>query len=68
MKQEKSNNGCILILFLLLVCSLILNFIQGDCIDGLIKQIRTLEYSLSVMPYQIEGVDTLEYQQNEIIE
>lgn len=50
MKQEKPDI-CILVLLALLVCSIILNFIQGDCIDSLIKQIKDLEYSQSVIPY-----------------
>jgi|GEM_PF-6533510 hypothetical protein len=50
MKQEKSNTR-ILVLLTLLVCSIILNFIQGDFIDSLIKQIKDLEYSQSVIPY-----------------
>lgn len=60
MKQEKSNNGCILALFLLLVCNIILNFIQGNCIDSLIHQIRGLEYIQSVIPYQIEETENTE--------
>ncbi|WP_373123684.1 hypothetical protein [Bacteroides caccae] len=50
MKQKKSNTR-ILVLLTLLVCSIILNFIQGDFIDSLIKQIKDLEYSQSVIPY-----------------
>lgn len=60
MKQEKSNNGCILALFLLLICSIILNFIQGNCIDNLIRQIRGLEYIQSVIPHQIEETENTE--------
>ena len=55
MKQKKSNTR-ILVLLTLLVCSIILNFIQGDFIDSLIKQIKDLEYSQSVIPYHY--VDT----------
>lgn len=50
MKQEKSNIR-ILVLLALLVCSIILNFIQGNFIDSLIKQIGDLEYSQPVSPY-----------------
>lgn len=53
MKQEKANR-CILILFILLICSIILNFVQGDCIESLINQIKILEYNLSITPYQME--------------
>lgn len=61
MKQEKSNTGCILALFLLLVCSIILNFIQGNCIDSLIHQIRNLECTIqSMTPYQIEEAENTE--------
>lgn len=61
MKQEKSNTGCILALFLLLVCSIILNFIQGNCIDSLIHQIRNLECTIqSVTSYQIEETENTE--------
>lgn len=52
MKQEKSNNDYIFILFILLVCSIILNFIQGDCIDNLIHQIRYLEHSYPITNYE----------------
>lgn len=59
MKQEKSDI-CILVLLALLVCSIILNFIQGDCIDSLIKQIKDLEYSQSVIPYHYEDTENEE--------
>lgn len=56
MKQEKSDIR-ILVLLALLVCSIIFNFIQGDCIDSLIKQIRDLEYVQQVIPYHYEDME-----------
>lgn len=66
MKQEKLNSGkCIIVLFLLLVCSIILNFMQGNCIDDLIRQIRCLERSYPITHYEevpdIEESDSIEY-------
>jgi hypothetical protein len=61
MKQEKLNsNKCIIVLFLLLVCSIILNFMQGNCIDDLIRQIRCLEHSYPITHYE-EIPDTEKY-------
>lgn len=45
--EQKNKNRCIIILFVLLVCSLLLNVMQGNCIDSLINQVRKLEYTLS---------------------
>lgn len=64
MKQKKSDI-CILVLLALLVCSIILNFIQGDCIDDLIRQIRCLERSYPITHYEetseTEESDNTEY-------
>lgn len=64
MKQKKSDI-CILVLLALLVCSIILNFIQGDCIDDLIRQIRCLERSYPITHYEAtsetEESDNTEY-------
>lgn len=59
MKQQNSNIY-ILVLSALLACSIILNFIQGNCIDSLIRQIRNLEYIQSATPYPTEGTENME--------
>lgn len=64
MKQQNSNIY-ILVLFALLLCSIILNFLQGDCIDSLIQQIRNQEYIQLTTPSPIEETENMEGMEHE---
>lgn len=58
--EQKNKNHCIIILFVLLVCSLLLNVMQGNCIDNLINQVRKLEHTLSASSSFIEYEDDMD--------
>lgn len=55
--EQKNTKRCIIILFLLLVCSIVLNLMQGDLISELIHRVRSLEYTLSATPSVINDLD-----------
>lgn len=58
--EQKNTRRCIIILFILLVCSITLNLMQGDLISELIHQVRELEQTLSATPSVINDIDTEE--------
>lgn len=58
--KPRKQNLIIAVLLMLLIWSVILNFLQGEQIEKLMKEVKNMEYTQSIISSQIQQLEDQE--------